>query len=48
MEAAYTRWMTVMGPYFLERQEERVRFMECELDLVEGSMAYHLQSQHGK
>ena len=48
LEAAYTRRMMGVCPYFWEWQRERFRCPECELELTAGSLAAHHQAQHRK
>ena len=48
LEAAYTRRIAGVGPYFWERHQERVWCPECKVELAEGLLTAHQQDQHGK
>ena len=48
LEAAYTRRMMGVCPYFWEWQRERFRCPECELELAAGPLEDHHQAQMGR
>ena len=48
LEAAYGRRMTEEGPSYLERQKGRVQCGECGEEMTAGSMAGHMNTQHGR
>ena len=47
LEAAYEWQMTGVGPSFRERQQERVKCPDCELELAAGFIEVHRHEQHG-
>ena len=47
-EVTYSQWMTGEGPSYQERNMGRVKFKECGEDMVIGSMAGHMRTQHGR
>ena len=47
-EAACTHHITGLGRSFWERQKDRVRFPECEVELSAGSLSAHYQAQQSK
>ena len=48
LEAVYKRWMTGAGPSYRERHRVWVQCTECGEEMALGSLAVHLQMQHGK
>ena len=48
LEAAYVRRMTVEGPSYWERQRIRIQCKEYGEEMELGSLAGHMQKQHGK
>ena len=48
LEAAYGRWVTGEGPSYWEWQRGRVQCKECGEEMALGSLAGHMQTQHGR
>ena len=46
-DKVYTRRMKGVGGVYKEKHQERVNYPEFRKDLLSGSLAAHLQTQHG-